>query len=214
MTHLTGLPVVSIEYHLAPEHPFPEGLEETIFVIEWLKKNGKKFSLRTNKIFLLGDSAGANLALSASLKMIEAQKEEKEQVHDGMVLIYPSVSIQKRLPSTFKFARDILLPEESRKIFSDCYISHLKEFDHFVSPLYAPDHLMSKLPPCMIVCGDRDPLLDDSLELESRLKKLGVRVELKVHEGLTHGYVAMETRIKEARNSIDLMAKWINKMKI
>eukprot|EP01091_Cochliopodium_minus_P005566 TRINITY_DN15474_c0_g1_i1.p1 TRINITY_DN15474_c0_g1~~TRINITY_DN15474_c0_g1_i1.p1 ORF type:complete len:349 (-),score=96.97 TRINITY_DN15474_c0_g1_i1:20-1066(-) len=207
----TGMAIFSIDYKLAPEQAYPSQPNEVAFCIEWIKKNGDRFGIDTSKkVILMGDSAGGNLSVTATYKLLE----KGDVKVDGLALIYPTLYIQKTSTSAKKFGEDWILHTNSmKKVFISCYypkFDSLSSIEYYVSPGLAPKELQKQLPPTFIVCGDRDPLLDDSTNFASQLSNLGISCTLQIEKNLTHGFMNLDLFIPRASGCLTLISKWIN----
>jgi len=180
----------SIDYRLAPKNKYPDALDDVWQAYLWILNYSEEIlGIKKKKIIIVSDSAGANLCLGLSLRLIRAGY----QPPDGCLLIYPCVLVDPMAssPSYFKSVDDILLPTSLLKLVAEAYVG--KEFknleDPFISPLVASDELLKKLPPIRMLSGMDDPLHDDCWRFLSRLIKLKKNVRLIAHEHLTHGYL-------------------------
>jgi len=204
----------SIDYRLAPKNKYPDALDDVWQAYLWILNYSEEIlGIKKKKIIIVGDSAGANLCLALSLRLIRAGY----QPPDGCLLIYPCVLVDPMVssPSYFKSVDDALLPTSLLKLVAEAYVG--KEFknleDPFISPLVASDELLKKLPPIRMLSGMDDPLHDDCWRFLSRLIKLKKDVRLIAHEHLTHGYMGhyelkdFEVYVEEA---CDLIRELIN----
>jgi len=180
----------SIDYRLAPKNQYPDALDDVWQAYLWILNYADSIlGIKKRKIIIAGDSAGANLCLALSLRLIRAGY----QPPDGCLLIYPCLSVDamSSSPSYFKSVDDTILPTSLVKLVAEAYVG--KEFknmeDPFISPLVASDELLGRLPPIRMVSGVNDPLHDDCWRFLSRLIKLKKDVRLIVHEHLSHGYL-------------------------
>ena len=184
-----GCPVVSIDYRLAPEAPYPAALDDVWQAYMWLRNNcEKELGLATKKIVLAGDSAGGNLAIGCTLKAIM----ENVQPPDGLLLAYPALNLSiSRFTPSFLFALDdMILHHTFLKLCLQSYVADPSlhpDTDPFLSPIVLSPGLLSKLPPVRILVGSKDPLHDDCWRFTERLQQAGGNVKLAVYEGFTHG---------------------------
>jgi len=181
----------SIDYRLAPEHSHPETLDDVWQAYLWIMHFAESIlAIKTQKVILIGDSAGANLIFALTLRLIRAGLKTP----DGLVLLYPSLSmdINNFSPSYFLSLDDRLLPYSLMNLVIKAHtgedIDGAK--DPFVSPMLASDELLEKLPPVRIVSGSNDPLHDENWRLLARLKGLKKEAKFVVHENLSHAYLS------------------------
>lgn len=170
-----GMPVLSVEYRLAPEHPFPAGMEDALAAYSWLLDNGSD----PRSIGVFGDSAGGGLTLALALKIREAGLPQP----GALAVLSPSVDA-KALGDTQATLQDfdIVLgphdPDQSLMYAGATPLTH-----PMVSPVYAD---LTGLPPLLIQVGTRERLLSDSARLARNARRDGVDVTLDVWDGMWH----------------------------
>lgn len=186
MAATTGYPVLSIDYRLAPEHPFPAALEDTNAALEWAHRKAPDMGADPDKLVVAGSSAGGNLAAAASLYARD---------HDGpdiaqQVLIYPATGDARETDSYEQNAEDYFLTVDTMEWFSDCYLPDLVDRGNvYAMPRLAYD--LSDLPQATVITAGYDPLRDDGAEYARRLVDAGVSVEYRNYEDMIHGFVNM-----------------------
>jgi acetyl esterase len=176
-----GYLTIILDYRLAPEHPFPAALEDTIFAIEWAAQNARRWNGDGRRIAIGGDSAGANLAVSA---LTSSTPERRSPV--AAVLFYGAYDLQATAERTRS------LPGLQQQL--NTYVSGTEGTldDPRVSPLKAV--ASGLLPPCFIIgAGEDSWCLADSLALSQSLTAAASPYELHVMEGLPHGFMQMST---------------------
>lgn len=168
----TGVPVLSVEYRLAPEHPFPAGLHDALAAYRWLLANG----FEPADIGVFGDSAGGNLALAMPL----LARDEGLAQPAALVLLSPSIDRTRTGDSHATMpAFDPVLGAPTAEVYAvDVALDH-----PLVSPLFADLH---GLPPMLIQVGTRERLLSDSVRLARNARRAGVAVTLDVWDGMWH----------------------------
>ena len=182
-----GCLVVSADYRLAPENPFPAAFDDCVVTVEWAVDHVHEFGGDPARVAVGGDSAGGNLAAAVAIDL--AQRKRPPRLA-AAVLIY----------GVFDFAK-VGGPMFARTL-RDAYLGRnaspelLK--DHRVSPI----HGAHWLPPCLIIVGGQDPLIDDARALQARLEAVGVRHEMVIAAGMPHGFVQMEF-FGDARRSLE-----------
>lgn len=186
----TGLTVASIEYRLAPEHPYPAGLDDCERVARWVAEHGAG-ELGSNEIVLAGESAGANLALCTLIRLVRSGAGDHVR---GAVLLYGNYDLTMT-PSQRVAGLDKLIPRVSLEWFYDQYVPDVaRRGEADISPLYAD---LRGLPPVHVAIGSEDSLLDDSLLLAARLVAAGVDTTLDVVPGGEHAFDRAPVRAAE-----------------
>ncbi|KTD73699.1 alpha/beta hydrolase [Legionella tucsonensis] len=177
--------VLSVGYRLAPEYPYPAGLLDCMAVFEQKVELLKEFQVNMDHVFLAGDSAGGNLALSVCHQM----KECGDHTIKGLVLIYPSVDFSMNYESYQRNGDGFLLTREKVKWYFDNYFKNGGDRIQ-ASPMYFK-HL-ELLPPCYIAAAEYDPLFDEAIAFAKKIKTLGVSVELEEFKGMIHVFAQLE----------------------
>lgn len=186
--------VVSVDYRLAPEHPFPAGPDDGVAVAEWLLANGER-EFGSDRLLLGGESAGGYMAAAVLLR-IRDELGAVDRV-DGVNLVF-GVYDWGRSPSQRGIrpvdGPDMLTPD-GIDFFTDCYLpgrSDDERRDPSVSPLFAD---LRGLPPALMSVGTSDHLLDDTLMFAARYAAAGNDVELFVAPDMPHGFMAFPCAI-------------------
>ena len=189
LSRRTGMAVVSVDYRMAPEHPFPAGPDDGVAVAAWLLEHGAD-EFGSDRILTGGESAGGYMAAAVLLR-IRDELDAVDRV-DGANLVY-GVHDWGRPPSQRGIrptsVPDILDPN-GIVFFGDCYLPGLTDDERrapHISPAFAD---LSDLPPALMSVGTADHLLDDTLLLASRWAAAGNEVELFVAPDLPHGFGA------------------------
>jgi acetyl esterase len=180
----SGCLVLSVDYRLAPEHPFPQPLEDAFAAFEWAAANAAALGADPKRIGVGGDSAGGNMAAVVSRMAVEGGGPTPAM----QLLFYP--------------VTDSIEDTRSRKLFADGYILTKADMDKFeaaylppgvdasdqrISILQCPDLL--GLPPAYVATAGFDPLRDEGEAYALRMRDCGVRVALRRHSGLIHSFV-------------------------
>ena len=197
LARATGARVLLPEYALAPEEPFPAGLEDIVAVYAALAEQG----IDPQDIVLNGDSAGGGLAVAALLKL----RELGGPMPRGAVLLSPWVDLTL---SGGTFTSKLDHPNASREELmraAAAYAPAEQHRDPLVSPLFAD---LSGLPPLLVQAGEHEVFLDDAIGLVDRAKAAGVAAQLSVAPGLWHVY--QHSDCPEARDAIEEIATFIN----
>ena len=187
--------VVSVEYRLAPEHPFPAGLEDCWAVFEWLRTQGETWDLDSEHITLAGDSAGGNLA--AVIAQLARDAGGIQPVLQ--VLIYPRVDSANMSTSAIELKdRNLVLTEELMTWFREHYLQNEEDVRDFrLSPLLNPN--LSDLPPAIVITCGFDPLWDEAAAYADAIESQGVAVERIHMPDMIHGAWSLGGFLKSVR---------------
>ncbi|MDG4668922.1 alpha/beta hydrolase [Mycobacterium sp. 236(2023)] len=178
-----GAVVVSVDYRLAPEHPFPAAVDDVWAATQWVAQNAGDIGADPARLAVAGDSAGGNLAAVVAQSARDAGIALRFQL-----LWYPSTTFDTSLPSFAANAHAPILDLASCKGFSRWYIGDLNMTDAPIALVPARGDL-SGLPPAYIAVAGHDPLRDDGARYAELLVAAGVPVELHNAESLVHGYL-------------------------
>jgi len=158
-----NIPIFSIDYRLAPENPYPAGLEDCWNAYRWIVLYLERhFNIIPNKIILVGDSAGGNLCCGLTVLAIQ----NKFRIPDCLVLAYPALDLSTKrfYPSLLNGLTDLLLNFNLMRTFRDAYI-HADcdlENDPCLSTMVVPDEVLEQFPKVRMIAGSADPLRDHS----------------------------------------------------
>ncbi|HVR04544.1 MAG TPA: alpha/beta hydrolase [Solirubrobacteraceae bacterium] len=184
LAHLSGVRILSIEYRLAPEHPFPAAADDAFAAYAQVAERHAEFGADPLRLAVGGDSAGGNLAAVTAQVL---RGESTLPAPRAQVLIYPALDMSSRRESRRLFGERYLLTEQSMSWYEDQYAPDpALRTDPRVSPLCAPD--LGGLAPAYIATCLADPLRDEGEEYARRLREAGVAVALQRHP-LVHGFV-------------------------
>jgi acetyl esterase len=179
-----GARVLSVHYGLAPEHPYPAGLDDCVAAARWLAAHGRELGVDPGRLLIGGDSAGANLAAAAILRL----RDEKAPVtFKGAILIYGRFTHEETPSIQAWGARDLVLSKRVIEWFKEHYVGQRgDEHDPYLNPL-AGD--LRGFPPSVLVVGTMDPLLDDSRLFAAALERAGVPAELHIYPDGLHAFL-------------------------
>jgi len=208
------LTLFSIDYKLAPKNPYPEALDDIWQAYLWIVNYAESvLGIKHKKIILTGDSAGGNLVLALTLRLIQAG----QKLPHGCFLTYPALFLDEKncSPSHYNALDDPVIHYNILKLCLGSYVT--KDFDAlkdpFISPLVASEELLERLPPIRIVTGSEDPLHDDNWRFLYRLKKLNKDIKVIVHQGMGHAYLSYQDLKKYGdyvQEGIELMQELID----
>ncbi|MCU4717826.1 alpha/beta hydrolase [Halapricum hydrolyticum] len=195
LTRESGCVVVSVDYRLAPEHPFPAAAEDAIAATEWAAEHTRALG-GTGKLAVAGDSAGGNLAAVAALAARDRGEPEKAY----QALIYPGVGVDRDQESVREYD-GLVLSEDDLEWFNECYYgSELHRHNPYADPIAACD--LSGVAPATVLTAGFDPLRDGGVAYAERLQEDGVDVRHVEYEDMIHGFVASTDAIDRATEAI------------
>ena len=173
--------VVNIEYHLAPECPFPVALEECYDVLRWIKNQSGKLGMDVTQLAVGGHSAGGNL--TAALCLLARERKEFSILYQ--VLNYPPLDFT--IDPFSKPSRDTLLTSNAQVFFTACYIKNKEQrLNPLASPLLAKS--LEGLPDALIISAEYDPLREENELYAQRLSEAGVNVTYRMFAGCMHAF--------------------------
>jgi acetyl esterase/lipase len=186
-----GVAVVSVDYRLAPEHPWPAAPEDCETAALWLVEHAPE-RFGTARLAVAGFSAGATLATTTLLRL----RDRGIDAVDGAVLQFGTFDLSAQTPAGRLIADEYFL---------EAYAGAASDRTHpDLSPIYAD---LAGLPPVLMVVGDADLLLRDNLAMAARLSAAGVDLDLRVYPGSPHGFTGHPTPM--ARAALDDIEQWL-----
>lgn len=189
---ILGYTVVSVDYRLAPEHPFPAALHDCYAVAQKIC-TGEADGLQPEQVILMGDSAGGNLAAAVCLMA----RDIGRFLPSKQILLYPAVyydhSEQSPFPSVRENGTDYLLTAKNIRDYMQLYISREEDRQSpYFAPLLAKNY--SNLPDTLIITAELDPLRDEGEEYGKRLRAAGNQVEIHRIGDALHGFFSLPPR--------------------
>ena len=189
-----GCRVLSIDYRLAPEHPFPAPVEDAIAAFEWAAGQAEELGADPQRIAVGGDSAGGNLSAAVCLHTRNGSGARPTM----QLLLYPPTDATGGQASRETFAKGFLLTRDDMQWFEDRYLPDgCDHSDPRVSMMRAKD--VSGLPPAYVATAGFDPLRDEGETYAKRMSEAGVKVALQRHPGLIHGFANLTAICPSAR---------------
>jgi acetyl esterase len=190
--------LVSVDYRLAPEHPFPAAVEDCFAALNWTAANAAALGADPQRLAVCGDSAGGNLAAVLTLLA-----REKGPAIRSQVLIYPVTSAAPGdLPSHTELGEGYVLALKAMHKVNGLYFGPSGRAPDFRgAPLLAED--LSGLPAALMLVGSYDPLRDDSVFYAQRLLQAGVPTTLIEYRGLSHGFINMAAFLSGGRLALE-----------
>lgn len=199
-----GFLVVNVDYRLAPEHPFPTPFEDCVAAVRWAAREAARWNGDASRLAVGGDSAGGNLSAAVAAALADDPARPRAALLLYGVFDFASLGAESAaagpLAALGKTMVDLMvgsyLGAEPDALLRD--------------PRVSPLHAAAKLPPCHVMVGSADPLLDQARTLVEALAKAGVEHEHFVDEGMAHGYAQIEL-LPAARPAIDRMVAFLRK---
>ena len=195
----SNIKVLLVEYKLAPEKPFPAGLNDCINVYQWLLNN----NFKPGNIIIGGDSAGGGLAVSTSVSL----KEQKIPQPAALITISPWVNLACNGETIeMKKDEDPIVKEKDLKLLAKSYLDNSDIIDPLASPIYAD---LRGLPPMLIQVGTREILLDDSRKLAVKAKADDVEVEIQEWREMIHVWHLFSDWLSDGKKAIDYLGAFV-----
>jgi len=190
----SGLAIISVDYRLAPEFPFPAALEDAWAATQWVAANGESLGLDDRRLVLMGESAGGNLAAVVTLMARDTAFLEVCL----QALVYPAVDARLEIPSLDQFAKGYL---QTKKDVVHAYRTYglkttVEATDWRLSPLLAPSH--AGVAPAIIISAECDAIRDDAHAYSRCLLECGVSSTHVQYSGMLHMFFGMRGIIPDA----------------
>ncbi len=197
LTNAAQCVVVSVDYRLAPEAPFPAAPEDCYAATCWVAENARELDADPERLAVGGDSAGGNLA--AVVALMARDRGGPALVHQ--LLIYPVTDYAFDTPSYKENAEGYFLTREMMQWFWGHYLkTEADGVQPLASPLRADD--VSNLPPANVITAEFDPLRDEGEAYAARLLASGVATELIRYDGMIHGFFGMTDALDRAKEAV------------
>lgn len=197
----SGVPALVVDYGLAPERPFPQGLNDCVAAYDYLLAKG----ISSERIVIAGDSGGGNLVLATLL----ALKDQKKSLPSGAVALSPWTDLTNSGDSWKSNAEvDKLTWRNSQNIFAKNYVVDNDPKNPLISPLFGD---LTGLPPIRLYAGGHEQMLSDSTRFAEKAKAAGVDITCTIGEGLFHCYPACAPLFPEATAALKEICEFINR---
>ena len=198
--------VISVDYALAPESPYPKAFQQCCGVLKWARDKADEIGIDATRIAVGGDSAGGNLGAALAI-----WAKDNDIPVAAQLLIYPACDFDRTRPSYSENAEGPLLKVAGMAQTNAWYCPEEERLstDPYVAPLVAKSH--AGLPPAFIGIAQNDPLRDSGGAYAKALTDAGVQVELDTGEGLIHGYMRSMEYCDVAETKLRVMTEWLAK---
>lgn len=190
--------VVSVDYRLAPEHPFPAPVEDAYAAAAWVAQNAVALGADPNRIAVGGDSAGGNLAAVVAMMA----RDRGAPFIKFQLLVNPVTHYAFDTDSYRDNGEGFGLTADTMRWFWGHYLANEQDGRHpYASPILAAD--LSGLPPTLMLTAEFDPLRDEGEAYAEKLRAAGVPVEMKRYEGMVHGFILQTGAYDQGRKAVE-----------
>jgi acetyl esterase len=194
--------IVSVDYRLAPKHPFPAAVDDAFAALVWAAAHASDLGADPSRVVVMGDSAGGTLAAVAAIR---ARDEGGPQLK-LQVLIYPMVDPALTTDSAREYAEDYLTTTALLKLGWHVYLNGHND-EPYTAPSVTAD--LRELPPTIVITAEYDPLRDEGIEYIRRLRDADVSVIAHHYPGQIHGFAFMPAAIPGANEALAEIASHI-----
>jgi acetyl esterase len=196
LANASGAVIASIGYRLAPEHPFPAGLEDVRAAVRWLAENARELGGDPDRVAIAGDSAGGNLATVTARRL----RDEGGSPLRFQALVYPVCDSGLNTPSYHESGDGFGLTAAGMKRYWELYLDGADGRRPDASPLQAED--LAGLPPAFVLTVRHDVLRDEGEAYARALESAGVPVTLRRYDGAIHGFFRWMAKSRLSRQAV------------
>lgn len=182
LCHHTGAVVVSVEYRLAPEHPYPAGLDDCVAATRWAHAHAAELGAAGKPVFVSGESAGGNLSGAVALRL-----RDSDIPLAGQILVYPATNGSAHESASFYEFDGLVVSRKAGQMYWAAYSGGRDLDADPCARLLSAD--VTGLPPALVVLAGCDVLRDDGRAYANLLREGGVEVEEVCYPGQPHGFV-------------------------
>ncbi len=200
-----NIPVLAVDYRLAPEHAFPAAVDDAQAAFHWACAHAGELGIDKTKLAVGGDSAGGNIAASLALSL----RGDARGTPAFQLLIYPALQAFGKAQSHETFGQGYALDKADMNFFITSYAGKDANASKDVRlwPLLADD--FKNTPPAYIITAGQDPLQDDGIQYANALEATGVNVKLKHYPSMTHGFCSMTALSPDALQALEDAARYV-----
>ncbi|REC45337.1 alpha/beta hydrolase [Chryseobacterium pennipullorum] len=198
LANTTGSVIFFINYRLAPEHPFPAGLDDCLDASKWIIEQSESLGIDRNRIGIIGDSAGGALATAVSTQIGELLKFQ--------ILIYPASDNQLNSTSWSTYENGPVLTREGGIQAWKWYLPRKEENNPLAVPALMKD--FRSTPSTLVILAEHDPLSDDGRKLAENMENAGVSVQVSLYKDMVHGFMHMGEILNEVQTAVNEMASF------
>jgi acetyl esterase len=195
----SGAIVVSVDYRLAPEHPYPAAADDAYSAVSWVVDHASSIGADPQRVAVGGDSAGANLA---TVTAIQATRSGGPALRHQL-LVYPVTDARMGSPSYIENGEGYQLTADAMQWFYDLYLHGRDAEDPLISPILASVDDLAQMPPALVITAEFDPLRDEGEAYARLLERAGVAVKLSRYDGQIHGFFALDSFIDAGKKALD-----------
>jgi acetyl esterase len=199
--------VLSVDYRLAPEHPFPAAVHDAWDATAWCARNAHALAIDPGRIVVAGDSAGGSLAAVVALQA----RDERGPAIALQVLIYPATDLTRESASYTRNAQGYMLTAAALRWFIERYVPDAAQrADWRASPLLRES--LGGVAPALIISAQYDPLVDENEAYATRLRAAGVTTEYVCFPGMIHPFFTLGGVVDDAGKAEDLIAAAVTRL--
>ena len=195
IARLTDMPVVSVGYRLAPEHPFPAGVEDSIAAARWVAGSPDALGREVSGLVLAGDSAGGNFSIVAGLSLRDQPAAVPLR---ALWPMYPAANPTRHYGSLDQYGEGFLLSRASMNWFDECYRPVRDDWRY--DPL---QQTVAGLPPMLVVTASLDPIRDQGRAFAAACTASGVQTMYLECEGTIHGFLNLRKALPSAQTDLE-----------
>lgn len=200
-----GCKVISVDYRMAPEFPYPIPFEDAYYATEWVSANANEIGINQNRIAVGGDSAGGNLAAAVALKA----RESKNLNLVFQMLVYPVTNYRFDTDSYQKYGINYFLTKRAMEWFWEQYLpDESAAREGYASPLRCKN--LDGLPDAMVITAGYDPLYTEAIQYIEKMRQAGNNVEHINYEDMIHGFFRRSDLYDRAFEAVQLAGQRLN----
>ncbi|MEG0052246.1 MAG: alpha/beta hydrolase [Comamonas sp.] len=207
LCEISGSCIISVDYRLAPEHPFPAAVDDAMAALQWVQREAQSFGADSGRLAVAGDSAGGNLATVTALRA----RDGAGPALRAQLLFYPVVDwagSEAVWPSWLEHASGVGLTADTMHWFRDLYLPSQKHCLHsYASPIRATG--LHGLPPAHIVTAGYDILRDEGEAYAAALAAAGVSTTLTRYPSLNHAFLHWVDHVEAAMDALRQAGQWL-----